>query len=81
VISQFIDSFIVSYLAFSLGRQIFADPASPAAPLSAIPAIAITGYMLKFAIAIAITPLIYAARFAMHRWFGLTPIAVAPGKP
>ena len=58
VISQFIDSFIVSYLAFSLGRQIFADPALPPAPVSAIPGIAITGYTLKFTLAIAITPLI-----------------------
>lgn len=81
VISQFIDSFVVSYLAFSLGRQIVADPALPPAPLSAIPAIAVTGYLLKFAIAIAITPLIYAGRMVMHRWFGLTPIAVAPVKP
>jgi len=39
VISQFIDSFIVSYLAFSLGRQLFADPANPPAPVEAIPAI------------------------------------------
>ncbi len=81
VISQFIDSFIVSYLAFSLGRQIFADQALPPAPVSAIPGIAITGYTLKFTLAIAITPLIYASRFAMHRWFGLTPIAVAPIEP
>jgi queuosine precursor transporter len=77
VVSQFIDSFIVSYLAFSLGRQIFADPASPPAPVSAIPAIAITGYALKFTLAIAITPLIYAARRAMHGYFGLVPITVA----
>lgn len=74
VISQLIDSFIVSYLAFSLGRQIFADPANPPAPLSEIPKIAVTGYALKFVIAIAITPLIYAGRAVMHRWFGLKPL-------
>jgi len=75
VISQFIDSFVVSYLAFSLGRQIFADPASPPAPASAIPAIAVTGYALKFTLAVAATPVIYAGRWAMHRYFGLTPLA------
>lgn len=68
LISQFIDSFIVSYLAFSLGRQIFPDPASPAAPLAAIPAIAVTGYALKFVLAIAITPLIYLGRRMMQRY-------------
>lgn len=74
VISQFIDSVIVSYLAFSLGRQLFPDPSSPAAPLSAIPAIALTGYALKFIIAIAITPLIYAGRAMLKHFFGLQPI-------
>ncbi len=74
LISQFIDSFIVSYLAFSLGRQLFADPASPPAPLSAIPSIAITGYALKFVLAIAITPLVYLGRGVMRRSFGLVPL-------
>ena len=78
VISQFLDSFVVSYLAFSLGRQLFADPASPPAPASAIPGIAVTGYALKFALAIAVTPVIYAGRWAMHRYFGLVPIPVVP---
>ena len=68
VISQLIDSFVVSYLAFSLGRELFPDPANPAAPISAIPAIALTGYMLKFVIAIAMTPVIYAGRRAMRRY-------------
>lgn len=78
VISQFLDSFVVSYLAFSLGRQIFQDPANPPAPLSEIPKIAVTGYTLKFVLAIAITPLIYLARFIFHRWFGLHPLPPDP---
>ena len=44
LISQFIDSFIVSYLAFSLGREIFPDPSSPAAPISGVTAIASTNF-------------------------------------
>jgi len=68
VISQFIDSFVVSYLAFSLGRELFPDPANPAAPVSAIPAIALTGYALKFVLAIAMTPLIYLGRRMMRRY-------------
>jgi queuosine precursor transporter len=74
VISQLIDSFIVTYLAFSLGREIFADPTSPAAPLSAIPKMAVTGYVLKFVLAIAITPLIYLGRAFMERRMGLEPL-------
>jgi queuosine precursor transporter len=74
VVSQFIDSFIVSYLAFSLGRQLMGDPANPPAPIEAIPSIAITGYVLKFVLAIAITPLIYFGRMLMHHYFGLAPM-------
>lgn len=77
LISQFIDSFIVSYLAFSLGRELFADPANPPAPVSAIPTIAVTGYALKFVLAIAITPLVYLGRGVMRRYFGLTPLPPA----
>ena len=68
VISQLIDSFVVSYLAFSLGRELFPDPSSPAAPVSAIPAIAFTGYALKFVLAIAMTPLVYLGRRMMRRY-------------
>ncbi len=77
VVSQLIDSFIVSYLAFSLGRELFPSAANPPAPVSAIPSIAITGYILKFVLALAITPLIYLGRAIMERKFGLTPIPPA----
>ena len=74
VISQFIDSFIVSYLAFSFFRELMPSPGSEPAPISAIPAIAVTGYMLKFVLAIAVTPLIYLGRWLMREVGGLTPI-------
>ncbi len=73
VISQMIDSFIVSYLAFSLGRQIVPDSGMPV-PFGDVLKIAATGYLLKFVLAIAITPLIYAGHGILHRWFGLQPI-------
>ena len=73
VISQFIDSFVVSYLAFSLGREIFPSPANPAAPITAIPAIAVTGYTLEFVLAIAVTPLIYLGRRMMRRYVLMHP--------
>jgi uncharacterized integral membrane protein (TIGR00697 family) len=76
VVSQFLDSFVVSYLAFSLGRQLFPDPGNPPAALSDIPSIAVTGYTLKFVIAIGITPLVYLGRIIMRKCFGLTPLPV-----
>lgn len=74
VISQTLDSFVVSYLAFGLGRQWFGDPGTPAAGFGEIVQIAMTGYLLKFVLAIGITPLIYLGRGLIHRCFGLTPL-------
>lgn len=74
VISQMVDSFVVSYLAFGLGRQLFPNPEAPAAPFMDILKIAATGYILKFVIAIALTPLIYAGHGVMRRGLGLTPM-------
>lgn len=75
VVSQFLDSFVVSYLAFSLGRQIFPSAGNTPAPLADIPGIAVTGYTLKFVIAIGMTPVIYAGRWVLRKWFGLVPMA------
>jgi uncharacterized integral membrane protein (TIGR00697 family) len=74
VISQTLDSFLVTYLAFSLGRQLFPTPGQLPADAWQVVQFAMTGYLLKFVIAIAITPLIYAGRGAIHRWFGLEPL-------
>ncbi|MBI2837116.1 MAG: queuosine precursor transporter [Acidobacteria bacterium] len=74
VVSQMLDSFVVTLIAFDLGRRLFADPASPPAPFVDIIKIAATGYALKFALAVAITPLIYAGHSVMRRCFGLVPL-------
>lgn len=74
IVSQMIDSFVVSYIAFSLGRRVFVSPDSPPAEFGEVLKIAATGYGLKFVLAVAITPLIYAGHGIMHRWFGLTPL-------
>lgn len=75
VISQFIDSFIVSFVAFSLGRRLFPSPGVEPAPFNDILKIAATGYTLKFVLAILTTPLIYLIKWALTRYFGLRPIA------
>ncbi len=74
VVSQMIDSFIVSLLAFKVGRELFPDPGNLPAPFTDILWIAATGYILKFFVAVGITPLVYLGRAILQRWFGLVPL-------
>ncbi len=59
LISQFIDSFVVLYLAFS---GIFSN--------QQILAIGITNYLYKFTVAILLTPLIYGGHYVIDRYLG-----------
>ena len=71
VISQALDSFVVSYIAFSLGKTLTGQiPAS----IPEVLGIAVTGYGLKFAISFAMTPFLYGLRYLMHNTFGLEPL-------
>lgn len=72
VISQMLDSLVVTFFGLSVGRMLLGG-GSPM-PLSEVPSTAATGYMLKFVIAIALTPLIYAGRAVMHKRWGLVPL-------
>jgi len=59
LVSQFIDSFVVLYIAFYglfSGQQIIA--------------IGITNYIYKFTVAILLTPLIYLGHFVIDRYLG-----------
>ncbi len=61
VVSQLIDSFIVTGIAFWLpGKLSFADYLNTA----------LTGYSAKLIIAVALTPLIYAGHAAVHAFLG-----------
>ena len=71
VISQMIDSFVVSYIAFSFGKSITNQ--TPAT-LSEVLNIAVTGYGLKFIIAAAMTPFLYIIRNYLQKRFGLAPL-------
>lgn len=73
VVSQMVDSFVVTYLAFGLGRQLFPSGTDPM-PFNEILKTAATGYMLKFFIALALTPAIYLGRFLVQRYLGLVPL-------
>jgi len=76
VVSQLFDSLAVTGLYFAvipglLGRG--------AAPLGDVVGMALTGYWLKFALAVLLTPAIYAGRWGIRRYAGLAPLP--PGAP
>lgn len=75
VISQLIDSFIVSWLAFSLLRRVNPESGAPA-EFGEVLKIAATGYSLKFFIAIGLTPVIYLGHAVLGQ-MGLRPVPVA----
>lgn len=73
VISQLLDSFVVSYIAFSFGKRVTGQvPAT----LQEVLNIAVTGYGLKFVIAGMITPFIYLIRNFLHKTYGFEALPV-----
>ncbi|MBC7833979.1 MAG: queuosine precursor transporter [Phycisphaerales bacterium] len=71
VVSQLFDSFIITILFFMVALPVVSD--APPKELGWVVQVALTGYILKFVIAVALTPVIYAGRWAMREWFGLVP--------
>ena len=63
LISQFIDSFVVLYVAFVLNPK-------EAWSLHLFFAIGTVNYLYKFVVAIVLTPLIYLAHYAIDRYLG-----------
>lgn len=68
LISQFIDSFVVLYIAFKLGPDIFGNVASWSWPQ--LFAVAVVQYAYKFIMAIVLTPLLYAAHHVIDQYLG-----------
>lgn len=62
VISQFIDSFVVLYIAFVLGPQQW--------EISLFLAVGIVNYSYKFLVAVFLTPIIYAAHYVIDQFLG-----------
>lgn len=62
LISQFIDSFVVLYIAFVLGPQKWS--------ISLFLAVGCVNYAYKFVVAILLTPIIYAAHWLIDRILG-----------
>ena len=76
LISQLFDSFLVTVLFF---RGASLVTGNEPAPWGAVVEIALTGYVLKFVIAVLLTPAIYGGRWAIREWFGLTPLPAPSG--
>ncbi len=59
--SQFLDTFVVLFVAFYLSGQM---------TIQTVLAVTLFNYAYKFSVAVAITPVIYAAHWAMDRYLG-----------
>lgn len=71
VVSQLFDSFLVTFFFFYVAQVLTGGQAASA---DFILRTALTGYVLKFVIAVSLTPMIYLGRWMLSRWFGLVPI-------
>jgi queuosine precursor transporter len=71
VISQLFDSFVITFLFFIALAPLAGNEPAPA---EFVVKTALTGYILKFCIAIALTPAIYLGRWIIRTQFGLTPL-------
>lgn len=77
VISQVFDSLIVTTMFFTVLPLAFAAVRGEPARLPDLIWVlktAATGYVLKFFIAVAMTPVIYLGRWIIRRFFGLQPL-------
>jgi len=74
VVSQLFDSLIVTFLFFEVFPRMMGQDAAGAAWTLRT---ALTGYVLKFVIALLLTPAVYLGRWMVRRFFGMQPLAVA----
>jgi uncharacterized integral membrane protein (TIGR00697 family) len=71
LVSQFIDSFVVIFLAFVIIPKL-TGPADSAWPVALAASVAVTNYVIKAVIAVAITPVLYVVHGAVNLWLGRT---------
>lgn len=75
VISQVLDSFVVSYLAFSVGKELSGQTG---ATFPEVLNIAATGYGLKFFLSACMIPLLYVLKTILTEKMGLQPLPAEP---
>lgn len=71
LVSQFIDSFVVIFLAFVIIPHLFHTGSAPWAVGAAL-MVSLTNYVIKAIIAVAITPVLYGFHFLVEFWLGST---------
>lgn len=69
LVSQLVDSFVVLYVAFRLGPELFGGLNDPW-PWSRILAVATVQYVFKFVAAVGMTPVIYGFHHLIDRYLG-----------
>ena len=74
LVSQLVDSFLVLYVAFKLGPELFGGVSEPW-PWSRILAVATVQYIFKFVMAVVLTPVIYLLHGLIDRYLAPTPAA------
>ena len=70
LISQFIDSFVVLFIAFYVGTRVNASGADFVWPFGLFIAVGVVNYMYKFIIAIVLTPVIYLIHHWIEKYLG-----------
>lgn len=69
VVSQLVDSFVVLFVAFKLGPELFGGITDPW-PWSRLLAVATVQYTFKFIMAVGLTPVIYGMHHLIDRYLG-----------
>jgi uncharacterized integral membrane protein (TIGR00697 family) len=70
LVSQFIDSFVVLFIAFYIGSRINSSEGDFEWPFSLFIAVGLVNYIYKFCVAIILTPIIYLAHSRIDRYLG-----------
>ena len=70
LISQFIDSFVVLFIAFYIGSRINSAEGDFVWPLKLVLAVGVVNYIYKFVIALILTPVIYLVHMLIEKFLG-----------
>jgi len=70
LVSQFIDSFVVLFIAFYVGSRINNAEGDFVWPFNLVIAVGLVNYIYKFIIALILTPVIYVVHSLIDKYFG-----------
>lgn len=80
LISQFIDSYVVLFVAFYIGTRVNAKPGDYVWPFSLFLAVGTLNYIYKALVALILTPLLYLVHEAIERYLGKSTAALMKAK-